>query len=55
MTVLRKAEDKEGLRWTKILDILKENNIIGSNFTGDLIITLNRGGVSGCKRVETLK
>jgi hypothetical protein len=48
----RKAQN---IDYNKILDTFREQNIIDHDFTGDLHFSFNRGGVSGCKKIENLK
>ena len=51
-TLLRKSKIVD---WKIIVDIIMQQNIIDSDFTGDLSLSFNRGGVSGCKKIETIK
>lgn len=51
-TLLRKAKLVD---WKKVIDILQEQNIIDRDFAGDVHLSFNRGGITGCKKVETIK
>jgi len=50
--LLRKAKIVD---WKKVLALLEEQSIVDSDFTGDLHLSLNRGGITGCKKIETIK
>lgn len=43
------------INWEKIVDILYEEGIIYTNFTGRLAIDFNRGGISACETTNKLK
>ena len=41
--------------WKKVIDILNEQGIIDAEFTGDVTFQVNRGGVTRCQKLETIK
>ncbi len=41
--------------WNIFIAFLNEANIVDGNFTGDIHLSFNRGGVTGCKKIETIK
>ena len=53
--ILKVERKKKVVSWHKLLDILFEEGIIERDFTGDLCLEFNQGGVSRCRKVETLK
>lgn len=50
MTILRKQSDQK----KKIIDILKESNIIHSEFTGQIVLNMAQGGLTSINKTEKL-
>jgi hypothetical protein len=53
--ILKVERRKKATDWDKILDFLVEQGIIDADFTGDLCLEFNQGGVSRCRKAETIK
>lgn len=51
-TLLRKAKIVD---FKKVLALFEELGIVDRDFAGDVHLSFNRGGISGCKKIEIIK